>query len=116
MDKVLPLQDGSEAALQRDDSPQDLLVKERLETLTLGLSQEHLRMYRYASEELLCKKTHASEENRYHCVAHLIPGRREMAPPEELPDAGLGWGRAVRHQHMKVAHKVLQQEHHMEEV
>lgn len=49
----------------------------------------------------------------YHRVAHLIPGRRQVAAPEKLPDARLSWSRAVRHQHMKVAHKVLQQEHCM---
>lgn len=49
----------------------------------------------------------------YHRVAHLIPSRRQVAPPEELPDARLSWSRAVRHQHMKVAHKVLQQEQRM---
>lgn len=48
VDKVLPLQDGSEAALQHNDSPQNLLVQERLEALTLRLPQEHLRTHRYA--------------------------------------------------------------------
>lgn len=48
VDKVLPHQDGSEAALQRDDSPQDLPVKERLEALALRLPQEHLCTHRYA--------------------------------------------------------------------
>ena len=42
VDKVLPLQDGPEAALQRDDSPQHFLVEEGLKTLTLRLPQEHL--------------------------------------------------------------------------
>lgn len=43
LNKVLPLQDGPEAALQRDDSPQDFLVEEGLKTLTLRLPQEHLQ-------------------------------------------------------------------------
>lgn len=42
VDKVLPLQDGPEAALQRDDSPQDLLMEEGLKTLALHLPQKHL--------------------------------------------------------------------------
>lgn len=42
VNKVLPLQDGPEATLQRDDPPQNLLVEGGLETLTLGLPQEHL--------------------------------------------------------------------------
>lgn len=33
-----------------------------------------------------------------------------MAPSEKLPDAGLGRSRAVGHQHVKVAHEVLQPE------
>lgn len=41
-DKVSPLQDGSEAALQHDDSPQHFLVEEGLQTLALRLAQEHL--------------------------------------------------------------------------
>lgn len=43
VNKVLPLQDGPEALLQCDDSPQDFLMEEGLKTLTLRLPQEHLR-------------------------------------------------------------------------
>lgn len=41
-EEVLPLQDGPEAALQRHDPPQHLLVEEGLETVALRLPQEHL--------------------------------------------------------------------------
>lgn len=45
-DKVLPLQDGPESALQRDDASQDLLMEERLKTLALSLPQEHLKCFK----------------------------------------------------------------------
>lgn len=61
--KVLPLQDSSEAALQRNDPPQDLLVQEGLEALSLRLPQEHLCVYRYV------KRT----------VARQLPGSEERS-------------------------------------
>lgn len=42
VDEVLPLQHGPEAALQRDDSPQDFLVEGGLKALAFCLPQKHL--------------------------------------------------------------------------
>lgn len=42
-DKVLPLQQGSESPLQRDDESEDLPVEQGLEPLTRRLTQENLR-------------------------------------------------------------------------
>lgn len=42
-DKVLPLQQGSEALLQRDDESEDFPVEQGLEPLARRLTQENLR-------------------------------------------------------------------------
>lgn len=42
-DKVLPLQQSSVAALQRDDESEDFPVEQGLEPLARRLTQEHLR-------------------------------------------------------------------------
>ncbi|TNN79882.1 hypothetical protein EYF80_009919 [Liparis tanakae] len=39
----------------------------------------------------------------YHRVAHLVPGGRQVDPPEELPDARLGGARASRQQNVEHA-------------
>lgn len=44
----------------------------------------------------------------HHGVAHLVAGRWEVDPSEEVPDAGLGWAGASRQQDVKVMHKFLQ--------
>lgn len=44
----------------------------------------------------------------HHGVAHLVAGRWEVDPSEEIPDAGLGWAGASRQQDVKVMHKFLQ--------
>lgn len=117
--KVLPLQDGPEAALQRDDSPQDFLVEEGLKTLTLRLSQEHLRhagTFKYSKHSAAVQQIRwhtkgnrwTGFQNPYHRVAHLIPSRWQVDPSEKLPDTWLGRARSSRQQHVEVSHKVLQ--------
>lgn len=43
----------------------------------------------------------------HHGVAHLIAGRRQVDPPEEVPDARLGRAGASRQQDVKVTHEFL---------
>lgn len=85
--KVLPLQNGSEAALEHDDPPQHLLMQERLEALALHLPQEHLHPEGRMSATFNPTKPCRLVTRTYLCVAHLIACGRDVDPPEELPDS-----------------------------
>lgn len=110
-DKVSPLQDGSEAALQHDDTPQHLLVEKGLQTLAFRLPQEHLALQKSKNcawvETKKERKKKVALRNTHHGVAHLVPGWKQVNPSEEFSDARLSGARSPRQQHMKVANKLL---------
>lgn len=90
VDKVLPLQDGPEAALERDDSPQHFLVEEGLKTLTLRLPQEHLNntgTFTYTHTTAAVQQITITEGNR---------GKQMWIPTMVLPTWYPAGGRWIR--------------------